>query len=507
MQHQREMKKALSIVILLCFSFILRGQTTFAKKYTPSPFYAIAEGANNSIYSLNNSGGTTVLAHLDSNGDTIWAKKYICTTCIDGIYPAWGLSRLKDGNLLIVQSKWHPSPVPEHSTLIKIDTAGTVLWAKTHSYCLNPPIHISEGNDSSIYLCGLYGFMKTDKNGNIKWNRPLSFSGPAYMTGIASVNNGVVMSGYCYFVSPSNMDIILFQADTAGNIVWNKRYDGSQVDQALSVIVASDSSLIVAGSTHAEGAGWYDAFIMKTDNTGNPLWLKTYGDETGNRGEKIIEEANGDLVLLGHTYYSTSATIAHTLLIKTDGSGTPHFTKSYGDSTNQEGRHIFISDDNGYVISASNGTIIKTDSAGYLDCFMYDEVFTTDTPPFINNVPYTIIDTIVPVNSYTETYTVSYKAVNYVPFCSTTGSDEIDATAFDMSIAPNPFSQLCTISFGTEQKNTTIKIIDVLGKEIRSFNFTGKELILDRSALKEGIYFLQAITETKHVATKKIVIQ
>ena len=147
------------------------------------------------------------------------------------------------------------------------------------------------------------------------------------------------------------------------------------------------------------------------------------------------------------------------------------------------------------------------DSTGNISCLMQNEAFNFDSPPFIDTVSYVVTDTIVPALSYSETFTVDYLAVTYVPFCSTTETDEITAKDIDIIIAPNPFNFQTTIIFSTEQKNTIIKIIDLLGKEIRTINFTGRELIIDKREMKEGIYFVQTISETKSVGNKKIIIQ
>ncbi len=76
-----------------------------------------------------------------------------------------------------------------------------------------------------------------------------------------------------------------------------------------------------------------------------------------------------------------------------------------------------------------------------------------------------------------------------------------------ISIYPNPFNNSATISFDTEQQNITVKTIDVLGKELRSQQFTGKQLLIEKNELKAGIYFVQLISENKVVATKKIVVE
>jgi hypothetical protein len=75
-------------------------------------------------------------------------------------------------------------------------------------------------------------------------------------------------------------------------------------------------------------------------------------------------------------------------------------------------------------------------------------------------------------------------------------------------IAPNPFTYETTISFSSEQKNTTLTIIDLPGKEIKSVTIHGtKNFILEKREIKSGTYFLKITDENKNVFIKKIIIR
>lgn len=76
-----------------------------------------------------------------------------------------------------------------------------------------------------------------------------------------------------------------------------------------------------------------------------------------------------------------------------------------------------------------------------------------------------------------------------------------------VNIYPNPFTYQTTISFAQEQKNTLVKIVDLLGKEIKSIAFSGRELTIEKGEMKAGIYFVQIIDENKNVVNNKIIIQ
>ncbi|MES2593069.1 MAG: PKD-like domain-containing protein [Bacteroidota bacterium] len=79
--------------------------------------------------------------------------------------------------------------------------------------------------------------------------------------------------------------------------------------------------------------------------------------------------------------------------------------------------------------------------------------------------------------------------------------------ASSVSISPNPFSSQTTVSFTTEMKNVNVKIVDILGKEIKNISFSGKQLVVEKGELNAGVYFIQVISEKNMIANEKMVIQ
>lgn len=76
-----------------------------------------------------------------------------------------------------------------------------------------------------------------------------------------------------------------------------------------------------------------------------------------------------------------------------------------------------------------------------------------------------------------------------------------------VKIYPNPFTSQTTISLSKEEKNAIVKITDVLGKEARTMNFSGKRVVIDKGDLQPGIYSLQIISEKGIIGNEKIIIQ
>ncbi len=107
-----------------------------------------------------------------------------------------------------------------------------------------------------------------------------------------------------------------------------------------------------------------------------------------------------------------------------------------------------------------------------------------------NNVGTILYDTLIStVNSNCSSLGITNKIINET-----------------ISVSPNPFTSLTTLTFNKEGKYA-IKITDVLGKEIKTINFSGKEYVLEKGEMENGIYFLQIMDENKNVTNKKIVVQ
>lgn len=81
------------------------------------------------------------------------------------------------------------------------------------------------------------------------------------------------------------------------------------------------------------------------------------------------------------------------------------------------------------------------------------------------------------------------------------------ANASTITISPNPFNSQTTLTFSDEQNKTTIILTDILGKEISSTTFSGKQYIIEKGEMKPGIYFVKTINAAKHICNSKIIIQ
>ena len=88
---------------------------------------------------------------------------------------------------------------------------------------------------------------------------------------------------------------------------------------------------------------------------------------------------------------------------------------------------------------------------------------------------------------------------------TTTGVAEIDLPDA-ITVYPNPFDISTTIQFQKELQNADLRIYNIWGQVVRTQNFTGNGMILERNNLPNGIYFLQVITGFRVIMKCKIII-
>jgi hypothetical protein len=87
-----------------------------------------------------------------------------------------------------------------------------------------------------------------------------------------------------------------------------------------------------------------------------------------------------------------------------------------------------------------------------------------------------------------------------------TGANEMEI-ANNFQVYPNPFKSETTIQFANEQKNTLVKVLDILGKEITHINVNGKKHVFYNDNLEAGIYFFQLIDNNKSSAYRKVIVE
>lgn len=161
------------------------------------------------------------------------------------------------------------------------------------------------------------------------------------------VSCGIIQSSNSGIVPYGQTDLWLFKIDLDGNMLWQKHFGGSLSEWAGLVIETADNGYLITGNTQSSdhdfpaNQGEYDLFVVKTGQNGNIQWAKTYGGSLQDGGNKAIQLADGNyLVMAGSNSVNGDFPDNHGMgdawILKLDPAGNIIWQQSYG-STNTDG--------------------------------------------------------------------------------------------------------------------------------------------------------------------------
>ncbi|CAN0569218.1 unnamed protein product [Ectocarpus sp. 12 AP-2014] len=213
----------------------------------------------------------------------------------------------------------------------KIDQTGALQWRGYFGGTNNDRSHaVVQSDDGGFVMAGFsesddfditntqgsYDFwtVKVDAKGNMLWERSFGGSGIEIAHDIAKTNDGgYVLTGNTFStdgdISEANgeSDFWLIKVNDAGSLIWEQSYGGSGFDAAQAVIASKDGGYFVVGNTKSVDAdtsinyGENDLWMVKTDDTGNLVWQKSFGGSGLDFAFDIVENADGSIVVVGET--------------------------------------------------------------------------------------------------------------------------------------------------------------------------------------------------------------
>ena len=215
-------------------------------------------------------------------GGTRWVFNY------DDRLSFWNFD--KSGNLNFVKNYGDTSwrfPGIGGGSLIKTNDNGFLQTGITSDYF---------GNDSHGYLFKLDS--QLDSLWYIKLYNDTTFKSRAVQVRQLS-DSGFIVAGADNTIG--NYQIFFLRTDKDGGIVWKKPYNYSNGNEyPLSIDTTQDGGFIIAGMTEVTGTATWDAYVIKTDSSGDFQWQRTFGifDES-DVATSVKSTANGDILVAG----------------------------------------------------------------------------------------------------------------------------------------------------------------------------------------------------------------
>lgn len=186
-------------------------------------------------------------------------------------------------------------------------------------------------------------------------------AGQSYSSVAVVDDGGLVAVGYTQIADPFDLQGLVSRVDAAGNVRCAKVVGGAGWDMLRGVVVRD--GYVIAGQTKSYGEGGYDAWIMKFAASGTLLWQKVIGGASDEEVNDIIATDSGVLVV--GTTKSFGAGDADAWVVEVSDSGTVGFQKTYGSADYDQARAVEAVSD-GYIVVGSTTGATASDSQSLL---------------------------------------------------------------------------------------------------------------------------------------------
>ncbi|MRG90460.1 SBBP repeat-containing protein [Polyangium spumosum] len=353
-----------------------------------------------SVGTLTSAGGFDLLvAKYDPMGNVLWAKRYGNNLnqvgngiAVDGSGNVYVTGSFQ--GTLSFGSGTHTSMGGDDLFVAKLTTEGVQVWVKTLGNTVTQQgMDIAVDAAGAAYVTGQFSgnitfggqqlmgvdgldaiLLKYSTTGGELWAKTfggqgtqfgyeVSASGSNQVTFVGAFQNSVNFGGGT-LTSAGDYDVAVVRLDSFGTHQWSKSYGDASNQRAFAVAVDNQGAVVFTGEfagamtiggfalTSADGTANVDGYIAKLDAMGNPVWAKSFGNMSAQRGQGVAVDVFGNIVVTGEFFGqvnfgggpAVSAGGRDVFVAKLDPSGGPLWLRRYGSGmlTHQSGESVAI---------------------------------------------------------------------------------------------------------------------------------------------------------------------
>ena len=162
---------------------------------------------------------------------------------------------------------------------------------------------------------------------------------------ISCMDSGFAAIGATESYGNGLTDLYVIKTDNSGEVIWHKTFGGPNIDYGNSIVETADSGFIACGYSNSQNLN-YDVFIVKMDKNGRLEWHKRYGGSDWDFGNKIIKSTinPNNFYVVGQTYNYGSIN-GDGFVLKINSLGDSLWMKTYGGNLEDKLEDILQSED------------------------------------------------------------------------------------------------------------------------------------------------------------------
>ncbi|MFY9242274.1 MAG: hypothetical protein WAO74_04530 [Polaribacter sp.] len=225
--------------------------------------------------------------------------------------------------------------------IVKITVDGTISWQKTFGYSgADSGTTVLQTKDNGFLITGVLDVTASGGQGNSAKNSQKHAGG----------------------------DIWAIKLNTIGDLEWSRYFGGSFTDTPFGAVETQDNAYIIAASSDSEdfnisnNKGTYDFWILKISADGDLIWEKNFGGSEVDEPRGITTTNDGNFIIVGDTRSSdkdvtTNNGGADLWMLKISTDGNLIWQKTFGGTNFDVARSISKTQDNGFIIAGNSRSL------------------------------------------------------------------------------------------------------------------------------------------------------
>jgi|GEM_PF-6783659 len=461
-------------------------------------------------------GEANLLVKTDAAGTIQWQRLRDHAPGDSGQFIPCGIRALPGGGYFesLRGARYLSSTAELYHIAVRTDSTGAISWSNAYKHAsmilLNDGFNLqtaggdfvigsliadTAGADSSYYH-----LVKIDGAGNLLWSRLYnSFSAPKnYMTDLRLCPNGdYLLGGMRYDPQLAATVAVITRTDSAGNLLWSKKYYGSSMLALTDCIALPGGGVVAAGWS---GGSVSTLFLLRSDVAGNPVWAHEFILPEPIAPSELRLHPDG-----GYAISGSSNGVQLGFLMKTDSAGALQWMREFPtavlNSFDMDNSVFHCAGFDSYT-AGLNLAVLRLDSAGRNGC--ENDLFPLVSPITVSSLPDTFS---APLSMIAMPYTLpeTSPALIDTSGCFPQSAPDLPVAEPVIRIGPLPADKAIFVDCSIALDEAGL--YDLSGRLLlRKHLPHEKRFLLDVSQLPDGLYLLR-LRSKQGVFSRKITVQ